>query len=422
MRLIVKQFGRRIGQLESTPDRGIVFAYDSSYAASAGASPLSLSLPLRVGDYSQAAAMPFFAGLLPDGDLRLRIAGYLHISETSTLKLLDALGGECAGTISIERDAEAGDNNGQSASPGDAATGGYTEMSADELSAAILGSERRPLLVSNGATRLSLAGAQDKLPLFRRDGGWFRSLGGYPTTHILKPATIGFPDIVANEFFCMRLAESLGLGVPKVEMVFLGRPVLVVERYDRRAVEDGVERVHQEDFCQAAGIMPDKKYQSDGGPGFGDLSRIIRSTCAKPVHDIERLIRGSLFNVLVGNCDAHGKNFSILYGDTGPALAPFYDLLSTTIYAGLERKLSMKIGNEYRIDKIGPTDLAAFATDLGVRPRLVVNELERLVAEAQTMWDTAAGLQELEPYEDTIKKLRAGWMQRAMRLSSHSDR
>jgi len=417
LKLIVKQFGRRVGQIESTPDRGIVFGYDSAYATSENASPLSLSLPLREGDYSQRMALPFFAGLLPDGDLRRRIANYLHISETSTLRLLDALGGECAGTISIERDADDGDGDGTPGDTGATAPSGYSELSDDELSAAIQGSERRPLLIPDGAARLSLAGAQDKLPLFRRDGRWFKPLGGSPTTHILKPSAIGFPDIVANEFLCMRLAGKLGLGVAKVEMVTLGRPVLVVERYDRRATEDGVERMHQEDFCQASGIMPDRKYQSDGGPGFADLSHIIRNSCARPVQDIERLIQCALFNALVGNCDAHGKNFSILYGDTGLMLAPFYDLLSTTVYPSLERKLSMKLGKENRIDKVSPTDLAAFAADVGVRPRLVTNELERLVTEAETAWSEVSGLDELRSYEDTVARMREGWEQRAARFT-----
>ncbi|PKL10089.1 MAG: hypothetical protein CVV51_00515 [Spirochaetae bacterium HGW-Spirochaetae-7] len=104
MRLIVRQFGRRVAILESTPDRGVVFSYDREYLASERAAPLSISLPLRDGEYSQAEAVPFFSGLLPDGDLRRRIADYLHVSAASTLRLLDALGGECAGTVSIERD------------------------------------------------------------------------------------------------------------------------------------------------------------------------------------------------------------------------------------------------------------------------------------------------------------------------------
>lgn len=421
MRLIVSQFGRRAGCLESTPDRGVVFSYDSAYIASGRGAPLSISLPLQDRVYAQSEALPFFAGLLPDGDLRRRIADYLHVSEASTLKLLDALGGECAGSISIEREDDDETASGSESGPGTVGTGGYEELPDDELSALILESERHPLLAAYGTARLSLAGAQEKLPLYRRDGRWFRPVGGAPTTHVLKPSSAGFPDIVANEFLGMRLAGRLGLGVPRVEVAVLGRPVLVIERYDRRVSAGGIERMHQEDFCQASGILPDRKYQSDGGPGFSDLSRIIRNECATPVQDIERLVRCALFNALLGNCDAHGKNFSILYGESGLTLAPFYDLLSTTVYPGLERKLSMRLGKENRIDKVATPDLAAFATDIGVRPRFVTGELERLVAEAGTAWDEMSTLTELEPYGDTVARMHDGWAQRAARLLRRID-
>lgn len=422
MRLAVRQFGNRVGLLESTPDRGIVFAYDVAYLASGRARSLSVSLPLRSGEYTQAEAIPFFAGLLPDGEQRRRIADYLHISEASTLRLLDALGGECAGTISIDRatadddDDDDDDDDGSGTGRGSTDAGGYEELTNDELSALILESERRPLLAPRGAVRLSLAGAQEKLPLVRRDGRWFRPLGGAPTTHILKPSSARFPDIVANEFLCMRLAERLGIGVPRVEMVTLGRPVLVIERYDRRMSSDGVERLHQEDFCQALGIMPDRKYQADGGPGFADISRIIRTACARPLKDVERLIRVALFNTLIGNCDAHGKNFSILYNEEGATLAPFYDLLSTTVYPELERKLSMKIGKENHIDKIDASDLAAFAVDIGVRPRLVAAELEGLLAKADTAWEVASKSDRLELYGNLTERVRDDWRRRARRL------
>ncbi len=417
MRLIVSQFGYRAGCLESTPDRGVVFSYDSAYIASGRGAPLSVSLPLEDRVYSQTEALPFFAGLLPDGDLRHRIADYLHVSEASTLRLLDALGGECAGSVSLEREDHDEGASGSESGPGTVGAGGYEELPDDAVSALILDSERRPLLAPYGTVRLSLSGAQEKLPLFRRDGRWFRPVGGAPTTHILKPSSAGFPDIVANEFLCMRLAGKLGLGVPHVEMAVLGRPVLVVERYDRRASDGGIERIHQEDFCQASGIMPDRKYQADGGPGFFDLSRIIRNECATPIKDIERLVRCAIFNTLLGNCDAHGKNFSILYGESGMALAPFYDLLSTTVYSGLGRKLSMRLGKEYRIDKVDADDLVAFASDIGVQPRFVANELERLVTEAVTAWDEMSALTELEPYGDTVARVHDGWTQRAAMLS-----
>jgi len=403
MRLLVKQYEALVGYLESTPDRGVMFRYDRDYLASNKAHPLSRSLPLRDSPYSQAASMPFFSGLLPDGELRRRIASYLHISETSTFKLLDALGGECAGTVSLLRE-------GQEA---EAIEPGYDELAAGQLEELIRNSELRPLLAPTGGARLSLAGAQDKIPLYHRDGRWFRPRGGAPSSHILKPASPVFPDLPANEYFSMRLAAALGIAVAPVELAEFGRPTLIVERYDRSRMPDGsIRRIHQEDSCQALGIMPEEKYEADGGPGFAAISRLLRETCAEPLAAIEALIEIALFNFLIGNCDAHGKNFSLLYRDRGPALAPFYDLVSTTIYPELSTKLSMRIGSEYRIDHIGTADFEAFAKDIGVKPRLVGERLDALAERASGAWEEIVGLGELGRYSDLTARIRAGWEER----------
>ena len=407
MRLLVRQHEALVGYLESTPDRGVMFRYDHDYLASGLARPLSRSLPLRDSPYSQAASMPFFSGLLPDGDLRRRVASYLHISETSAFKLLDALGGECAGTVSLLRE-------GQEAEAGEP---GYDELAAGELDELIKNSERRPLLAPTDGARLSLAGAQDKIPLYHRDGHWFRPRGGAPSSHILKPSSPTFPDLPANEYLSMRLAAALGIAVAPVELAEIGRPTLIVERYDRSRSPDGtIQRVHQEDSCQALGIMPEDKYETDGGPGFAMISRLLRETCAEPLAAIEALIEIALFNILIGNCDAHGKNFSLLYRDRGPALAPFYDLVSTTAYPELSAKLSMRFGSEYRIDRIRAADFEAFAKDIGVKARLVGERFEELVEKASDAWETIGGLEELRPYSDLAAGIRAGWEGRRRQL------
>ncbi len=407
MTLAVLQFGRWVGELESTPDRGIVFRYKPEYAAAESALPLSQSLPVREGEYSQAAALPFFAGLLPDGDLRRRIADALHFSETSSLKLLEALGGECAGTISLQR---MDDDSSSFAAYDD---GGYEELEPQDLERMVLESERIPLLLPRGGTRLSLAGAQDKIPLLRRDGRWFKPTGSAPTSHILKPASHAFPEIVYNEYAAMQLAGFLSLPVPKLAVAELGRPVLVVERYDRRVDAGGrLLRLHQEDFCQALGIAPDRKYQSDGGPGFSAMAALVRRACGAPLLDLERLIDAALFNVLIGNCDAHGKNFSLLYRDGTVALAPFYDLIATTFWPELETKLSMKFGAAYSLEKLQAEDLALFARDLAVAPKGVRRRLDRFREEAPAAWERLRGLPALEAQGPLLESLQSGWWSR----------
>jgi serine/threonine-protein kinase HipA len=374
-----------------------------------------MSLPVREKEYPQASALPFFAGLLPDGDLRRRVAEYLHISETSPLKLLEALGGECAGTVSlfpVDND----DSGPERKEPG-----GYEEIAREELERMILESDRRPLLVPRGGARLSLAGAQEKIPLLRKGPRWFRPLGGAPSSHILKPAPAAFPDIVFNEFAVLRMARVLGLPVPTAEIAVIGKPVLVVERYDRRSAEgDGLERMHQEDFCQALGIMPDRKYQSDGGPGFADIAGLVKRVCSLPLADLERLIDIAVFNVLIGNCDAHGKNFSLLYMENHIGLAPFYDLVSTTYWGELDTKLSMRFGKTYKLDEIRRTDLEGFARDLGVKPKAVEERAVRLMESAAAAWEKVFPLPELQVHHTLVEHIRCGWEYRSKRLTGSS--
>jgi len=411
MRLAVFQFGANVGELESTADRGIVFRYTPEYTKGPQNRPISQSLPVREREYSQAAALPFFAGLLPDGELRRRIAEALHISETSSLKLLEALGGECAGTISLTP--VQGVENSIAAQNND----GYDELALTELERMILESERIPLLVPRGGARLSLAGAQEKIPLLYKDRRWYKPMGNAPTSHILKPASPRFPEIVHNEYVVMRLAAAMGLPVSEVEFADFGKPVLMVKRYDRLYGTGGsLQRLHQEDFCQALTIMPERKYQNDGGPGFTDMAMLIRKACTAPLADLERLIDISLFNALVGNCDAHGKNFSLLYHDGLIELAPFYDLLATTYWPELDTKLSMKFGHTYRLSDLREDDCTGLARDLGVAPKMVSRRLDRLREVAPAAWDRLLDLPGLHSQNILVESIRAGWESRICQL------
>lgn len=359
--------------------------------------------------------MPFFSGLLPDGELRRRIANALHVSETSSLRLLEALGGECAGTVHLRPEPADADQS----APED--EHGYVALPLPELERMIGESERLPLLVHRRRVRLSLAGAQDKIPLLRRDGEWYLPTGSAPTTHILKPASVAFPGIVHNEYAVMRLAGFLSRSVPEVELARIGKPVLIVRRYDRRHGDDGtLERIHQEDFCQALGIMPDRKYQSDGGPGFKEMASLIREACSTPLDDLERLVDAALYAVLVGNCDAHGKNYSILYADGSVGLAPLYDLVSTAFWPDLDTALSMRFGMTHRLPDLGPDDLAGFAKDLNVAPRAVQRRLDRLREIAPDAWDRLLGLPELSSETSIMESIRAGWEERMRWLHGES--
>jgi serine/threonine-protein kinase HipA len=424
MRLLVREFGRLVGALESTPDRGVVFAYDAAYLADPEARALSLSLPLREKPYPQAASMPFFAGLLPDGEARRKVADYLHVSETSTLKLLDALGGECAGTISIQPEAGEGGIAYGDIAEGESSVGRdgrYMELSQDELAKLVIESERRPLLIPREGIRLSLAGAQDKIPLRYDAGRWFLPLDGAPSSHILKPSSLAFEDLVYNEFFCMRFAEALGLPVARVDIIDAGRKALLVRRYDRELDGEGrIVRVRQEDFCQALGIMPDKKYEADGGPGFAAIASTLRKASANPLRDIRELVRIALFNLLVGNCDAHGKNFSLLYKGRQVALAPFYDLVSTAVYPELSGRFSMRFGGVYGFEKLRGSDIEGFAAELGVGAKFVLNAMGELASAATAAREMVASLPELRESRSLVENISGLWDARAGRLVKQS--
>jgi len=221
---------------------------------------------------------------------------------------------------------------------------------------------------------LSLAGAQNKLPVFVDGDKLFLPRGSASSSHILKPQIPEFPNTVENEAFCMRLAGQVGLPVPKTR-IWDGKAFLI-ERYDRTGKNP--RRLHQEDFCQALGFGYDQKYQSEGGPGLKDCFALIEEHSAEPAVDKGRLIRWNVFNALIGNCDAHAKNLSLLYAEDGIRLAPFYDLMSTRIYPSLSEKLAMKIGGENRPDWVMRRHWERMAGEAGVAPRAVLGACEEL--------------------------------------------
>jgi serine/threonine-protein kinase HipA len=264
----------------------------------------------------------------------------------------------------------------------------YRALSSTELAGILRELPRRPLLAGETGIRLSLAGAQDKIAVRVEGESVSLPLGGAPSTHILKPAVERFAGVVFNEAYCMRLAAAADLSVAKTEV---GRvedvEYLLVERYDRthRRTTEGatLERLHQEDFCQALGIVSENKYQKEGGPSLKQCFALLREVSSAPVLDLARLLDAVIFNYLVGNNDAHGKNFSLLYRGVGTAnietrLAPLYDVVSTRYYPELTRELAMKIGGEYSSDRLTKTNFEQLAEDAGLAKPLVRRRVPEL--------------------------------------------
>jgi len=231
--------------------------------------------------------------------------------------------------------------------------------------------------------RLSLAGAQSKLPVVYRDGEIALPAPGQPTTHILKPEIARFDGTTENEAFCMRLARAIGLDVADVQYRNVGnKRFLLIERYDRQAGEDGKTiRLHQEDFCQALGFTSARKYASDGGPVFRDCFALVRRVTTRPAAETLKLLDAAVFNAIIGNADAHAKNFSLLYLPDRTQLAPLYDLLSTVAYPDLSQRFAMKIGGRRTLEELYPADLEKFAKDIEIRAPFVRRRMEE-IAEA----------------------------------------
>ncbi|WP_266169028.1 type II toxin-antitoxin system HipA family toxin [Dyella subtropica] len=339
--LHVRHGGQAVGELRAQ-GRALTFRYEASWLSRSHAFPLSPRLPLQEAEYLGDEVLSFFANLLPEGTVLDTLRKLQRLPKGNVYKLLEAFGRECAGAFELVVEP---DTNAQDPS--------YEPYLVEQLRGDLVAlRDNIPLLQRHGELRLSLAGAQNKIPVRYANGVLSLPVGGAASTHILKPALQPeklYPDAVYNEALCMRLATAIGLPVAAVELLTEPEPVLLVERFDRVVDRASVHRLHQLDFCQLAGLMPDQKCEADSGPGLVDVFAIVDQRSALPARDRLQLVDWLLFNYLIGNADAHAKNVAMLYGHDGRLrLAPAYDLVSTTYWSSLSDKLAMSIGGEGR--------------------------------------------------------------------------
>ena len=365
----------KVGVLEQDDHGALVFGYEPAWLTSPRAVPLSVSLPLREARYPSRECRPFFAGLLPEEANRKGVARVFGVSERNDFALLERIGAECAGAVSVLPTGEIPR----------AGVASYRQIDPDELGEKLSSLPQAPMLAGEDGIRLSLAGAQSKAAVAMRDGAYLLPLDGSPSTHILKPDSDRFPGLVGNEFFCMSLAAGLGLDVASVEIeVAGGVRFLQVSRYDRRPDgAGGWQRIHQEDFCQALGIAPELKYQGEGGPGWKDCFELVRAHSTAPALDVLRLFDAAVFNFLIGNNDAHGKNFSFMYDDGETRLAPLYDLVSTELYPGLSLRMAMKIGKEKEAAQVRMKHWLTFCEDARLSSTMAVKRMCTLAFKAK---------------------------------------
>ena len=410
--LDVYLLGETVGTLEQDEHGSMRFTYAPEWLVQTGAIPLSHSLPLREEGFGRNESRGFFAGILPEQRQREVIAKNLGVSAGNDFALLDRIGGECAGAVTFLRMGQEPLEQKEE----------YRTLSAGELAEILRALPRRPLMAGDEGVRLSLAGAQEKLAIHRSPQGISIPLGGAPSTHILKPAIERFEGLVHNEAFCMRLARVIGLTVAPVEVGNIeGIDYLLVERYDRHWKSDGepmgqkLKRIHQEDFCQALGIVPERKYQNEGGPSLKESFALLRECSSSPVLDLNALLDAVIFNALIGNHDAHGKNFSLIYSGGKTRMAPLYDLLCTTFYPELSTKMAMKVGGEYDSRKLTGANWERMAEESGLNKLMVkrrvlemAEQIRQKLPDATIAHPTAEGVSKIiqKSCESASKRFR----------------
>ena len=386
--LYVYLCGKKAGVLSSDKGR-LTFAYDESYLATPEALPLAYTMPLQRERYTGNEVISFFSNLLPDEAVRVKIARYLGVSSGNTFALLKRIGEDCAGAvalISAERESKAH------------AQDEYRTLNEDEAHNVLSALPERPLNVGAVDFHISGAGAQDKLVACVQEGRIVLPLNGTPSTHIIKPGIERFPESVFNELYCMRLAELCGISAAKCRILRIKEiPYYVTTRYDRLYKDGRWERLHQEDFCQLLGYEPGVKYESERGPRLLQCFQLLRDM-ALPAADIIEFLQRIIFIFLIGNGDAHAKNFSIIHQGMGSRLAPAYDLLSTAVYPNLPAKLAMKIEGRNRLDWITRNKFLRMGAKAGLRERLVSAEISKTLAVLdKKLSGFTAQMQEEEP-------------------------
>ena len=392
--------GRLVGHLEKAASGATSFRYAKEWLNWDHRFAISLSLPLTPNAYRGDMVAAVFDNLLPDRDaVRRRLAERMGALGTDYYSLLEAIGRDCVGAMQfLPKGADTTELQHAEGQP----------LSDEDIEAMLADLARAPLGVDREREfRISVAGAQEKTALLRMNGQWLRPIGPTPTTHILKPqlgqipsadGLIDMSDSVDNEHYCLELMLAFGLEVARTHIETFGkRRVLVVERFDRLWRGDAsILRLPQEDCCQALGIPPTLKYQSDGGPRMYDILELLRGT-DDPQRDQAVFFKSQILFWLIGATDGHAKNFSIFLKPGGRFnLTPFYDVLSAQPAADKGQiapnrfRMAMSAGTNrhYRMSEITGRHFVQSGKVAGLGNSLMrdaISELLDLAADAPAM-------------------------------------
>lgn len=337
------------GLITRLPNGRLRFEYDAAYRDLPAATPLSMSMPVAVATHPDRAVTPWLTGLLPDNDAVVaRWARQFQVGASPFSLLGTPIGLDCAGAVRFTKPDEVDALLGR--------RGVVAWLSEDDVAERLrdLRRDSTSWLGRRFTGQFSLAGAQAKTALLFQDGRWGVPSGAFATSHILKPAVAGFDDHDLNEHLCLDAAGRAGLVVARTRVGRFGEEsAIIVERYDRQSVAGRLQRIHQEDMCQALGVPPQRKYQSDGGPGPAEIVSLFRRSmpATAGMDATTRFLDALIWNWLIAGTDAHAKNYALLLASDEGRLAPLYDIASALPYRVPERelRLAMRLGQDYRV-------------------------------------------------------------------------
>lgn len=388
MKLPIRYENREVATFASD-ERASEWRYDSTWLDAADRFPVSLTMPLSDEATAGEVVIPWLMNLLPEGEPLRALTRVLGASADDIIGLIMETGGDLAGALTIGDHSIAGEP-------------AYRAITDTKMLERIIGElPARPFLAGEEGVTMSLAGAQDKLPVAVHGDELTIPINGAPSTHILKPDNPHLFGSVQNEALCMVLARRIGLiTAPVLSGVAGDRSYLLVERYDRTRDGERVQRLHQEDLCQALGRPPSAKYQFNRsgrrGPSLPDMFDLIRQHMT--ALEITRFLDAVIFNIGIGNVDSHAKNYSILLSPS-MRLAPLYDLLSGLEWEGITRNHAQDVGGQRRGAYIYGRHWKRMASACGLAPLATVRRVARIIDRL---------LSELSPAADEVAAMRAG--------------
>jgi serine/threonine-protein kinase HipA len=362
-------------------EEAFAFEYDALWRERSDAYSISPHIKMTGAPPASGTVRRFLENLLPEGKALDVVAATHQVSKNNIFGLIRELGRETTGALAFFEEGKAPDQHATT----------RREVTRAELATRIADRAQLPFEVWDGKVRMSIAGYQDKLAVYKEGVQMYLVEGQLASTHILKPEPEGnrTPTLVANEHYCMSLAARLQLPVAAVAIERLPAAVLVVERFDRRRNAQGVQRLHIVDACQTLNFPVSYKYERNFGSGrdvrhIRDGVSFQRLFSAASDYTIQKavtqrdLLRWMIFQYLIGNSDAHGKNVSFFCGPQGLTLAPFYDLVSVVQYERLDHEVAMAYGDEFALADIRAYDWAQFAQHISMSRGLLQREMRRM--------------------------------------------